>query len=289
MAGFAPATSWCADEDHPLLTRYPESKLTSRKVEDFASYLLITGQDAKATAFATESIEGKLTRLVYENPPDRSTLEIYRNYRQALESAGAEILYSCEEKACGPAYSASRWNQANGLFAASDGDPRYLAARLTKGDAKAYVAVMVGKRRTQLDVVEIEKMDTGLVVVDAAALARGIEEAGTVRVYGILFDFDKANIRPESAPTLEAIAQLLKEEPGLEIFVVGHTDSSGALDHNMRLSAARARSVVSALTAKHGIAGTRLGAHGVGPLAPVAPNTTEAGREQNRRVELVAR
>jgi OmpA-OmpF porin, OOP family len=282
-------STWAAEEDHPLISRYPESTVKSRTVEDFASYRLIKGQDTKGKELVTEPVEGRLTRLVYENPAGRSTLEIYRNHRQALEAAGAEVIYSCEEKACGPAYTSSRWNQTNGLFAASDGDPRYVAARLTKGEATAWVAVMVGKRRTQVDVVESSAMDTGLVAVDADALARGIEETGTVRVYGILFDFDKAEIRPESAPTLEAIGKLLQAKPDLQIFVVGHTDSTGAFDHNMRLSAARARSVVSALTARHGIAGSRLDAHGVGPLAPVAPNTTDAGRKQNRRVELVAR
>lgn len=289
MAVLAPAAAWSADEDHPLLSRYPGSKVKSRTVEDFATYRLVKGQGAKATELLTESLEGKVSRLVYENPPERSTLEIYRNYRQALEAAGADVLYSCEEKDCGPAYTSSRWNQTNGLFAASDGDPRYLAAQLTKGESTAYVAVMVGKRRTQVDVVEMDGMDTGLVAVDPGALARGIAESGTVRVYGIHFDFDKADIRPESAPTLEAIGQLLKSQPELEILVVGHTDSTGAFDHNMRLSAARARSVVTVLTSKHGIARQRLDAHGVGPLAPVAPNTSEAGREQNRRVELVAR
>jgi outer membrane protein OmpA-like peptidoglycan-associated protein len=122
-----------------------------------------------------------------------------------------------------------------------------------------------------------------------AALARGLEQSGSVRIYGILFDVDKAEIRPESKPTLAAIAELLRAQPGLSIFVVGHTDSTGALDHNVKLSAARARAVAAALGRDFGIAAGRLDAHGAGPLAPVAPNTTEEGRQLNRRVELVAR
>ena len=148
---------------------------------------------------------------------------------------------------------------------------------------------MVGKRRTQLDVVELKGMDTGLVAVDADALGADIAKAGSVRIYGILFDVDKADIRPESKPTLETIATLLKNEPKLALFVVGHTDSTGGFEHNMTLSAARARSVVGVLTRDHGVAAGRLEGHGVGPLAPVAANTTEDGRQLNRRVELVAR
>lgn len=289
LGALAAEASRAAEEDHPLVTRYPESKLDKREVKDFEAYQLVTGLDLKDMTFQGKAVEGRLTRIVYTNPRDRSTLEIFRNYRQALSDAGATILYECELDACGKAYARSAWGRFNGLFAASDGDPRYLAARVAKGDLQAFVAVMVGKQRTQLDVVEVKAMDTGLVAVDADALAKDIEKAGSVRIYGILFDVDKADIRAESKPSLDAIAGLLKKQPALALFVVGHTDSTGGFDHNMTLSAARARSVVAALTRDYGIAGPRLDAHGVGPLAPVAPNTTEEGRQLNRRVELVAR
>jgi OmpA-OmpF porin, OOP family len=284
-----PAPARAADKDHPLVSRYPDSKLTKSEVEDFGKYKLVTGLDVKAMAFATQDLEGEVTRLIYENPPGRSTLEIFRNYQQALEKAGARILFACEEDRCGPAFARSKWNQTNGLFAASDGDPRFLAAMLIKGDTRAYLAVMVGKRRTQVDVVEITQMDEGLVTVDPAKLAADLQSAGSVRIYGILFDVDKAVIRPESKPTLDAIAALLAAQPKLALFVVGHTDATGTLQHNLDLSQARARAVVTALSKDHGVAPARLDPHGVGPLAPVAPNTTDEGRRQNRRVELVAR
>jgi outer membrane protein OmpA-like peptidoglycan-associated protein len=289
VGALAAEASRAAQEDHPLVSRYPQSKLDKREVKDFTSYQLVTGLEAKDMSFQGKAIEGTVTRIVYTNPSDRSTLEIFRNYRQALADAGGKILYECELDACGKAYARSAWNRFNGLFAASDGDPRYLAAQVTKGDVHAFVALMVGKQRTQLDVIEVKAMDTGLVAVDADALAKDIAKAGSVRVYGILFDLDKADIRPESKPTLEAIAGLLKQQPGLSLFVVGHTDSSGEFEHNMTLSAARARAVATAITRDHGIAAARLAAHGVGPLAPVAPNTTDDGRQLNRRVELVAR
>lgn len=278
-----------AQDDHPLVSRYPGSTVTKRSDEDFGRYKLVTGLQVKDMTFQTQALEGRLTRIVYANPTDRATLEIFRNYQQALEKVGAEVLFTCEENDCGAAFARSAWNRANGLFAASDGDPRYVAARVTKGETQAYVAVMVGKQRTQLDVVEMKQMDEGLVAVDPAALAQGIAQGGSVRIYGILFDFDKADIKPESKPTLDAIATLLKNDAKLSIFVVGHTDGQGTLEHNMKLSQARAKAVVAALTSQYGLAAARLDAHGVGPLAPVATNTTEEGRKQNRRVELVAR
>jgi outer membrane protein OmpA-like peptidoglycan-associated protein len=284
----APAVN-ATDQDHRLITRYPGSTVLKHDAKDFDRYRLVVGLEPKGMKFKAEEVQGTTTRIVYENPAERSTVEIFRNYRQALERADAEMLFSCEIDACGPAYARGRWNRENGLFTATDGDPRYLAARVGEGDATAYVAVMVGKARTQLDIVETKVMDEGLIAVDPSALARTIEAVGSVRIYGIHFDVDKADIRPESTQTLEAIAQLLRTKPELSLFVVGHTDTTGALEHNLKLSDARARAVVAALTDRYGIAGTRLDAHGVGPLAPVAPNTTEAGRQQNRRVELVAR
>jgi outer membrane protein OmpA-like peptidoglycan-associated protein len=283
------ATGLAAAQDHPLLSKYPGSTLAKREARDFDRYALVIGLDTKGMQFETRPLEGKLTRLVYTNPAGRSTLEIFENYRTALEGASARVLFACEMNTCGPAYARSAWNQANGLFAASDGDPRYLAAHLAAKGGEAYVAVMVGKKRTQVDVLERAAMDTGLVAVNAEALAKGIQQDGAARVYGILFDVDKADIRPESKAALEAIAELLRGQAALSIFVVGHTDATGALDHNLKLSRARAQAVVGALVGQYGIAAARLDPHGLGPLAPVASNATDEGRQKNRRVELVAR
>jgi outer membrane protein OmpA-like peptidoglycan-associated protein len=148
---------------------------------------------------------------------------------------------------------------------------------------------MVGKGRSQLDIVEIKPMQENMVVVDAKALGAGIDRDGRVSVYGILFDTDKSDVKPESKPTLDEIAKLLKERPSLRLYVVGHTDMTASLAHNRSLSESRARAVVKALVEGYGIAASRLEGHGVGPLAPVASNASEPGRARNRRVELVAR
>ena len=87
--------------------------------------------------------------------------------------------------------------------------------------------------------------------------------------------------------TLKEITKLLKQDPNLNLYVVGHTDNVGKIDYNMQLSSARAEAVVKALITKYGVSRSRLDPHGVGPLAPVASNETEDGRALNRRVELV--
>ena len=125
------------------------------------------------------------------------------------------------------------------------------------------------------------------VTIDAKAMARDLGETGRVAIYGIFFDTGKSELKPESGPALVEIAKLLKESPALKVYVVGHTDMVADLATNVKLSQARAQSVVNALVSQHGIASARLIAYGDGPYAPVASNKTEEGRAKNRRVELV--
>jgi outer membrane protein OmpA-like peptidoglycan-associated protein len=289
LASLTAATARPADRaDHPLVARYEGSVISDSKVVEFGEYMLVTGRTAKGDLDG-QTVKGKVTRLVYDNPAGRSTLEIFRNYEQALKKAGLTTLFACALDECGPAYARSAWNRYNGLFAAADGDPRYLGGKLATDGGTAYVALMVGRNRSQLDIVEIKGMQENMVAVDAAALAQGIDRDGRVSVYGILFDTDRTEIKPESKPALDQIAGLLRERPALALYVVGHTDMTGSLEHNRTLSEGRARSVVKALVDRYGIASTRLAGYGVGPLAPVATNTSDSGRTKNRRVELVAR
>ncbi len=125
------------------------------------------------------------------------------------------------------------------------------------------------------------------VVADAKSLMRDIQAKGSASVYGIYFDFDKADIKPDSEPAIREVAKLLQENRGLKLYVVGHTDNVGSIEYNLKLSKARADAVVRELTTKYKISSDRLKAFGLGQLAPVASNKTEEGRAKNRRVELV--
>ena len=126
-----------------------------------------------------------------------------------------------------------------------------------------------------------------IVLVTALAACSGTK-LDQPRSYLVYFDTDSAVIKPESEAAIKAIADLLKTDGGLKLYVVGHTDMVGKLDYNMDLSSKRAQSVVEALVGKHGVAAGRLVAKGVGPLCPVSTNATEDGRKLNRRVDLVA-
>jgi outer membrane protein OmpA-like peptidoglycan-associated protein len=118
-------------------------------------------------------------------------------------------------------------------------------------------------------------------------MSSALSDAGKVALYGIHFDTDKDTLRPDSEPTLQEIARLLRDNPQLNLHVVGHTDNQGAPEYNLDLSRRRAATVVAALAAQYGIAAGRLDSFGCGPYAPAAPNDNDEGRARNRRVELV--
>ena len=114
-----------------------------------------------------------------------------------------------------------------------------------------------------------------------------IAEKGRVATQGIYFDTGSDRIRPESAPTLKEIGEMLKEHSDLKITIEGHTDNVGAAAANQGLSEKRAASVRQFLIDNYSVDGTRLTAKGLGSTKPVGSNDTPEGRQNNRRVELV--
>jgi len=137
------------------------------------------------------------------------------------------------------------------------------------------------------ETIVVEQAMTQEVVANAAALSGGLAGNGHVIVNGILFDTGKADVKPESDPALQEVAKMLKGNPALKVYVVGHTDNVGGLAANIDLSKRRAAAVVASLTTKYGIPAAQLQPYGDGPYAPVASNDAEDGRALNRRVELV--
>jgi outer membrane protein OmpA-like peptidoglycan-associated protein len=104
----------------------------------------------------------------------------------------------------------------------------------------------------------------------------------------VTFDTSSYAIKPTFAPILDQVAQTLAQSPEVIAQVVGHTDSTGSDAYNQTLSVNRAQSVANYL-GTHGVAPQRLSAEGRGSSQPVADNNTEAGRAQNRRVEIYLR
>jgi OmpA-OmpF porin, OOP family len=281
-----------AREDHPLIQRYPGSTLTGREDPGFREYKVVVGIDPQGKTddevLVSTRASGQLTRLFYQNPQGRSPAEIFANYKEALEGAGFEVLFECSGTACSVARAPSRFDRVNGMKRVSN-PMWYLAARYRGEGKETYVAVSVIQFQHQIDVLEVQQMERGLVTVTAEALKKGFAAQGRAVLDGVVFDHDKATIKPESKPALDVIAKFLKDNPNLKAFIVGHTDMVGGLDYNLKLSQQRAQAVVDALVKSYGIAPARLAAHGVGPLAPARTNQSDEGKSENRRVEMVER
>ncbi|HET9696034.1 MAG TPA: OmpA family protein [Terriglobales bacterium] len=102
---------------------------------------------------------------------------------------------------------------------------------------------------------------------------------------GLLFDFDSDRIKPEAAKNLQELAKSLNKFGNSNLMIVGHTDSQGEDAYNMALSVRRANAA-SAYLQSQGVPASRISTAGRGESEPVASNDTDAGRQQNRRVEV---
>jgi OOP family OmpA-OmpF porin len=307
MIGSVAAADVQGSSDHPLIPRYEGSEIVKHDSEAFTDHRMLT---APAKAYggldknldATILLEGAVSRIAYRAPAERSTLEVIRNYEQALQAAGFETIFVCAGEECGGRnfnHAASPKSYYMG-FGEYHAEQRYLAARLARPEGDVYASVYVVMNKAgggpdkdraliQLDVVELKPMEERMVVAAASDMQRGLAAEGRVAVYGILFDFDSDMMRPDSKAQLDEIGKLLSDSPDLAVLIVGHTDSQGAYEYNVDLSRRRAASVVAALAADYGIDQARLTPVGVGMAAPVASNRSEEGKARNRRVELVER
>jgi len=248
-------------KDHPLFTRMPNTYIYDCKSTEFDAR---EWPDPDTQGKTKVKVEGKYYFIQYYNQKGfedkRSDLQVSRNYSNAMKKIGGSVYEGRED---------------------------YTYMKLLK-DGKEIWAYVYHYRgdNIRIEIIEKEAMKQE-VIADAKFMAEGISSTGHVAIYGIYFDFNKSDIKPESDPALQEINKLLSNNANLKVFIVGHTDNVGGVDYNLKLSQTRADAVVKMLTTKFKINPQRLRAYGVGQLAPMAPNKTEEGRAKNRRVELV--
>lgn len=254
--------SGCTDPD--LFTRVSGFYLNNCTMKEFDVHNFVDPVTKKQA-----SVEGRLNFYYYKVKTEfrgqKSMLQIARNYSNAIEKIG------------GSAYMKDKTGGGNTYMKIAKGG-RNIWASIEQDNWKG--------NTYYLYILEEEPMKQD-VVADAGGMAEGLSTTGHVAVYGIYFDTDKSDIKPESGPALAEIAKLLTGNPKLRVLVVGHTDNVGGFDYNMKLSKARADAVVQALSKDYKVNPQQMKAFGAGQLAPVAPNNSEEGRARNRRVELV--
>ena len=121
--------------------------------------------------------------------------------------------------------------------------------------------------------------------IPGATVARVGEGIAVTFASGLLYDFDSDAVKADAATNLKNLAASLQKYPNTDLLIVGHTDAVGADDYNQSLSQRRAAAAASYL-ASQGVSASRLRSLGRGETEPIATNDTEAGRQQNRRVEI---
>ena len=277
--------------DYPGIGRFAGSVITGYQAKDFDRMRLQAAPFRDGKPADARTLEGRVTRIAYRTKAGPSILEVARNFETQIAKVGFETLLTCDADPCGGIPFSESVDVLPIPAMWIDGfDYRYYAGRKAEGGRETYVSVLVSRTNdditAQLTVAVIDAIENKM--VDAAAIAKGLGEKGHVALYGIYFDTDKAVVKPDSRPTLEEIAKLLRAQPQLNVVIVGHTDSQGGHDYNMDLSRRRADAIAAELAKSYQIGRTRLRTAGVGYLAPVASNASEDGRALNRRVELVA-
>lgn len=293
------------------LRRFIDSSIVMCERHDFDTYTLPTGKntgfdfDSNKVEFESSmNIEGRLVENVYAIPPAVSSVDVFRNYKADLAANGYRILFQAERDATGPHLGSFFETTGPGtqIWGYSPDQARYIAAVREDGGAKTYIALYVieyqdgydpnfspqkGQAMVRLDAVQVGALEDRMVPASAADISKDFEVDGKAALYGILFDFDKATIKPESRPALDEIAKFLQQNPAQKVYLIGHTDSVGGFDFNMQLSKARAAAVVDDLSRTYHLETSRMMSSGVGLQAPVASNATQEGRARNRRVEMV--
>jgi OOP family OmpA-OmpF porin len=249
------STSWAAEaqQEHPLFSKLEGFALSSSKSTKFDS-VKFQLKNEKVT------VEGKSFDIRYKLQKGQEApggVHITRNFTQAVQRAGGEVLYETKDNAV--------------MRLKQDRQEIWVRIRTAANGAWYY-----------LDIVEKADLQQEVVV---NKLLDAINATGRATVY-INFDTASAHIKPDAKPVIDDILDMLQKSPALKISIEGHTDSDGNTDANQKLSLERAQSVQAALI-RQGVSATRLGSKGFGQSKPVADNKSEDGKAKNRRVELV--
>jgi OOP family OmpA-OmpF porin len=291
--------------------RLPEgARISASRSETLSSTLLPTGPWSNGVLPARR-VEGALDQTAWVfRAAGLTTLEILAPLRQQLSDAGFAILWECDTANCG----GFDFRYAIDVLAEPDmhvdlGDFRFLSAERPAGNGTESVSLMVSRSAADAFVQVLRVGPPGPdgdppvpapaagagpapewapgTLAGASDTGRALTEQGFVVLDGLAFASGSARLQEGPFAALTELAAYLAQNPEARITLVGHTDASGDLAGNVALSRARADAVRDRLIAAHGIDAARLGAEGVGYLAPRASNLTPEGRALNRRVEAM--
>lgn len=258
-----------SDKEHPMIRPYPGSVLAKNmsKYQKYGSYDFYY-KNPQNNRREKKKVKGEYYFLLYEvktnsgaRVRDISSLEFLENYKAAALDKGGKVVYEDQ-------------GQVVFTLPRDDGGVTWCRVAPTASLGQQYVIIVD------------EKGFKKSLVFGPKEMKAALDKDGKVLLYGILFDLDKATLKPESVKQLQNILALMTTYPDLRLEVQGHTDNQGSDAYNLELSRKRAETVCAYLEL-FGVAAQRLRPKGYGETRPVAGNDTKQGRAKNRRVELV--
>ena len=290
------------------------ARQVAEEVTQLGSYELPTGA-FEDDAVPTLRTEGEIQRRAWHiASPGVTTLQILAPLREQLTKLGFEVLFECEARRCGGVdFRYATEVMAEPKMHVDLGDYRFLSAQRGAGEAAEFVSLMVSRSTgralvhltrvgpalpdTELVVTSTKNPDPvaadeplptrGLTIGADKSLISTLENSGRAVLDDLTFDTGSADLGQKDFASLDVLANYLLANPKRSIVLVGHTDAEGSLAGNIALSKQRASSVSQRLITALGVPEGQVKAEGVGFLAPLTTNQTEAGRTQNRRVEVI--
>ena len=274
-------------------------ELTVQRKTNPDRYLVPTGVFS-AGALPQQSIDGKVSRNAWRVPsPNMTAFEILQPMRRQLLAAGYELVVDCTSAACGgfdfrfatevlPGpnmyVNIREYHFVSALLPAEDGTPSQAITVLASTTATAaYVQIIragdfsTARRPT---VVQARAIPQGDFAADLLASGHAI-------LGDLVFDSGSSDLGAGPFALLDELAAFLKARPDIKVALVGHTDTVGGLAGNIALSKRRAQSVRRRLIRDYALPEAQIEAEGMGYLSPIASNLNTAGRDANRRVEVV--
>lgn len=252
-------------------------------------------------------VEGALEQRAFQlDAPGETTLAIMAPLRDQIVAAGFAVVFECEAKACGGfdfrfgtdviPEPDMHVDMGDYLFLSAEKEGETLSLLVSRTANAAFVQVTVVTDAPQPEsppvaIVDLDDKETPQVPVIEPGAPQGVltalDSQGRVPLDDLVFDTGSSALTEGNYASLAEVAAWLEANPEGTIAIVGHTDASGSLAANIALSERRAEAAAEALIENYGADRSRIVAEGVGFLAPRATNTTEEGRQKNRRVEVV--
>ncbi len=280
--------------------KYQDQKPGQKPVITMAREAAVRAEDARVVALRREQAEQLETErqaaLARENA-EKQRAEIARQKadeernlrakadadRMAAERSKAEALDAARQAEAARLAALNEKQEADAARQAALAQQQQLAAETEKARLAAAEADRL-RQKAEQDQAQLRRqlLDQFNAILQTRDTARGL----IVNMSDVLFDTAKYTLRPGAREKLARVAGIIEGHPGLKIQVEGHTDSVGSDEYNMKLSENRAEAVRTYLV-EQGIMPSNVTAQGFGKTLPVADNSTAAGRQLNRRVELV--